>query len=132
MNIASKQKNHIKRDDLAERIDELQKAFSDTEPAAVREDKILDSAGKLGQSVSGEATETVGSITQLASQKEKSSQKFSLKKPASALKTDLDKLGTLQKKKGSIPKVSFFHEKNQISSFNCLYSQDSCASLRTS
>jgi archaeal flagellar protein FlaI len=114
LNIASKQKNHIKRDDLAERIDELQKAFSDTEPAAVKEDKILDSAGKLGQSVSGEATETVGSIMQLASQKEKNSQKFSLKKPARALKTDLDKLGTLQKKKGLSLKFPSFTKKTKL------------------
>ena len=54
LNNASKQKNHIEIDDLAERIDKLHKAFSETEPAAVKEEKILDSAGKLDQSVGGE------------------------------------------------------------------------------
>ena len=67
----------------------MQKAFSDTELAAVKEDKILDSTGKLGQSVGEEATEKVGSIMQsLASQKDKNSKLFSLKKPARALEPE--------------------------------------------
>jgi len=114
LNIVSKSKSQVEKDDLAERVDELHKAFSKTDSTVVGEAKGLNLTGGPDTSTGKKTTFGIEDDIEVTPHTEQKRRLFSRQKSAKVLKPAVELDDTIPKKKSRTFQVPSFSKKPEF------------------